>query len=174
MSSAKEFGAKYYTFHGGARFKKTPIKLDFERLGKITQRIIDVAKKYDITLAYENVHWGYYNYIGFFEELRKRTNGLKATLDIKQARQSGIHYAEFIKEMNRDIVTVHLSDLDANGKMCLPKNGTTDFHDLFTRLKDVGFDGALLIESYQSDFVTFKELFDSLDYINNLAQKIFK
>ena len=119
------------------------------------------------------MHWGYYNYIGFFEEIRKRTIGLKGTLDIKQARQSGIEYAEYIKEMNNDIVTVHLSDVDANGKMCLPGNGITDFHDLFSRLKDVGFNGALLIEAYQSDFSTFEELFSSLDYLKNLVQKIF-
>ncbi len=174
MSAAKEFGAKYYTFHGGARFKKTPIKLDFERVGKITKQINDVAKKYDITLAYENVHWGYYNYIGFFDELRRYANGIKATLDVKQARQSGIDYSEFIKEMNKDIVTVHLSDIGENSKMCLPGKGITDFYDLFSRLNDVGFDGAFLIESYQSDFDTYDQLFESLDYVKNLAQKIFK
>ena len=174
MQSAKEFGAKYYTFHGGARFKKTPMKINYERVGKITQQIIDVANKYNVALAYENVHWGYYNYIGFFDEIRKRTSGLKGTLDVKQARQSGIDYKEYIKEMNSDIVTVHLSDVDANGKMCLPGKGITDFADLFSRLKDVGFDGALLIEAYQSDFETYGELFDSQDYVKNLAQKIFK
>ncbi len=174
MSSAKEFGAKYYTFHGGARFKKTPFKINYERVGKITQQIIDVANKYGITLAYENVHWGYYNYIGFFDEIRKRTSSLKATLDIKQARQSSINYAEYIKEMNKEIVTVHLSDIDANGKMCLPGKGVTDFKDLFSRLQCVGFDGALLIEAYQSDFESFDELFKSLDYVGNLAEKYFK
>ena len=66
MSCGEKVNAKYYTFHGGARFKKTPIKLDFERIGQITQRIIDCAKSHGITVAYENVHWGYYNYIGFF------------------------------------------------------------------------------------------------------------
>ncbi len=174
MSSAQEFGAKYYTFHGGARFKKTPFKINYERVGSITQKIIDVANKFGVTLAYENVHWGYYNYIGFFDEIRKRTIGLKGTLDIKQARQSGIDYAEYIKEMNKDIVTVHLSDVDANGKMCLPGKGETNFYDLFSRLKDVGFDGALLIEAYQSDFSSFEELFSSLDYIKNVAYKTFK
>ena len=103
MECAEQFNAKYYTFHGGARFKKTPIKLDFDRVAKITQDVIDTAKKHNITLAYENVHWGYYNYIGFFEEVRKRTTGLKATLDIKQARQSGIPYKEFIDEMKEDM-----------------------------------------------------------------------
>lgn len=173
MQSAEEFKAKYYTFHGGARFKKTPFKIDYERVSKITQEIIDTAKKHNVTLAYENVHWGYYNYIGFFEEIRKRTNGLKATLDIKQARQSDIHYKEFINEMKDDIVTVHLSDITEQGKMCLPGKGTTDFYDLFSRLKDVGFNGALLIESYQSDFNDCKELFESMQYVNELADKVF-
>lgn len=174
MSSAKQFGAKYYTFHGGARFKKTPFKINYERVGSITQKIIDVADKYGVTLAYENVHWGYYNYIGFFDEIRKRTRGLKATLDIKQARQSGIDYAEYIKEMNSDVVTVHLSDVNENGKMCLPGKGITDFKDLFSRLNGVGFNGAMLIEAYQSDFENYNELFESLDFLNNLAQQVFK
>lgn len=174
MECAEQFNAKYYTFHGGARFKKTPIKLDFDRVAKITQDVIDTAKKHNITLAYENVHWGYYNYIGFFEEVRKRTTGLKATLDIKQARQSGIPYKEFIDEMKEDIATVHLSDVDASGKMCLPGKGITDFNDLFSRLNDVGFNGALLLEVYQSDYQTYEQLFSSLDYINEKAKKIFK
>lgn len=175
MQTAKLINADCYTFHGGARFKRTPFKIDYERVGKITQEIIDVCAKYDVKLAYENVHWGYYNYIGFFEEIRKRTNGLKGTLDIKQARQSGIEYADFIKEMGGDIATVHISDVDEKGKMCLPcTNGITDFYDLFSRLKDVGFDGALLIECYKDDYQNFDQLFESLEKLTNLAQSVFK
>ncbi len=173
MSSAELINAKYYTFHGGARFKKTPFKMDFERVGALTQRIIDCAKKHNITLAYENVHWGYYNYIGFFNELKKRTQGLKATLDIKQARQSGISYKDFIDEMKGDIATVHLSDIDQNGKMCLPLKGTTDFNDLFSRLNDVGFNGAMIIEAYTSDYDRLEELLDCREYLQDKANKIF-
>lgn len=173
METAKTIGAKYYTFHGPARLKKTPIVINYDRVGEITQRIIDVLKKYDLTLAYENVHWAYYNYIGFFREIKKRTTGLKGTLDIKQARQSDISVVDLIEEMNSDIVTVHLSDIDENGKMCLPGKGITDFKDLFLRLNDVGFDGALLLEVYQNDYKEYKELFDSYQYISELASKIF-
>lgn len=173
MSSAKEFGAKYYTFHGGARFKKTPFTINYDRVGEITQRVIDCAKKYNVTLAYENVHWGYYNYIGFFSEIKKRTEGLKATLDVKQARQSGISYADFIDEMKSDIVTVHLSDIDENGKMCLPLKGITDFKEMFLRLSDVGFNGAMLIEAYTSDYGELSELLEARDNLENLARKIF-
>lgn len=173
MTLAQKIGAKYYTFHGQARIKKTPIKIDFDRTGKITNQIIDVCKKHGVSLAFENVHWSYYNYVGFFEELRARTDGLKATLDIKQARQSDVFYGDFIKEMGNDIVTVHLSDVKEDGKMCLPGCGTTDFNDLFLRLKDVGFDGAFIIECYKNDFENTSELFDSINFINELKDKIF-
>ncbi len=174
MSVAELVNADYYTFHGGARFKKTPFVMDYDRLGKITQRIIDVCSSHKVSLAYENVHWGYYNFIGFFNEMRKRTSGLKATLDVKQARQSDLSYAEFIEEMGSDIVTVHLSDINELGKMCLPGRGITDFDELFNRLSGVGFNGALLLEVYKSDFTDLDELFGSLDYVKNLAQKYFK
>ena len=174
VSAGEEVGAKYYTFHGGARMKRTPMVIDFDRVGKLTEQIIEVCSSHGITLAYENVHWGYYNYIGFFNELRNRTKGLKATLDIKQARQSGIEYKEFIDEMGGDIVTVHLSDVDENGKMCLPGKGVTDFYDLFSRLHGVGFDGAFLIEAYKNDFEKESELFESVDFLKEVASKTFR
>lgn len=174
MECAKALGAKYYTFHGQARFKVTHKATDYDRVGAITQEIIDTISPYGITLAYENVHWGGYNHKGFFREIKKRTNGLKATLDIKQARQSEIDYKDLIEEMASDIVTVHLSDIDGNGKMCLPGKGITDFEQLFLRLQGVGFDGALILEVYANDYKKEDELFSSLDYVNNLAQKIFK
>lgn len=174
MDVAEKVGAKYYTFHGGARFKKTPFTIDYDRVGKYTQRIIDACKSKGVSLAYENVHWGYYNYVGFFSEIRKRTTGLKGTLDIKQARLSGFPYADYLKEMGGDIVTVHLSDVLDNGKMTLPGKGVTDFYELFSRLYDVGFDGAALLEVYQSDYKDYEELFDSLDYVKNVAAKVFK
>ena len=75
--------------------------------------------------------------------------------------------------MGEDIVTVHLSDIDEQGKMCLPGRGVTDFDDLFRRLRDVGFDGALILEVYKDDYKDYQELFGALDFVNNLAEKIF-
>ncbi len=173
MQAAEAVGASYYTFHGAAVFKKFSSPPDIDRHSEITQKIISLCAKHGVTLAYENVQWSYYNRVGFFDELRKRTKGLKATLDIKQARRSDINYSELIKEMGSDIVTAHLSDINDNGKMCLPGKGITDFSDVFKRLKDVGFDGAILIEAYQSDFTELKELYESLDFLSELRDKIF-
>ena len=171
LTCAQTIGAKYYTFHGPARLKRTPLTINFDRMGEITQNVIDLCAKYDIALAYENVHWCYYNYVGFYKQLKSRVQGLKGTLDIKQARQSNVDYREFLTEMGKDIVTVHLSDIDANGKMCLPGKGVFDFDELFSRLNDVGFDGGCLIEAYQSDYNNLEELFESLEFIKNIAKK---
>jgi sugar phosphate isomerase/epimerase len=175
MQAAQSVKAKYWTFHGAARIKRTPITINFDRVATITQDIIERLKKYNVTLAYENVHWCYYNYVGFFSELRKRTVGLKGTLDIKQAWQSNISYKDLIDEMKSDIVTVHVSDKGEDGKMCLPgKNGLTDFDDLFNRLHSVGFDGAVLLEVYKDDFKSESELFCSVDYLKEKALKYYK
>ena len=170
---AEKIGAKYYTFHGTARLKKLPININFDHVGKYINLAEDVCEKHGIKIAYENVHWCYYNYVGFFKELKKRENRLKGTFDIKQARLSGVEYKDFIEEMGSDIVTVHLSDIDENGKMCLPGKGITDFYDIFSRLNDVGFDGAMLIEVYKGDYEREEELFESLEYIKGLQSKIF-
>lgn len=168
LDCANQIGAKNYTFHGVARLKRIPYNIDFSRVGKITQELIDKCKSRGVSLAYENVHWAYYNYVGFFTELKKHVKGLKATLDVKQARQSNLDYRELIKEMGRDLVTVHLSDVDKEGKMCLPGRGVTDFKELFSRLNDVGFNGSAIIEAYQSDYGHEKELLDSLGYLNSI------
>ena len=148
--------------------------MDYERIASITGRIMETCERHNVTLAYENVHWAYYNFIGFFSELRKRLNGLKGTLDIKQARQSGIPYKDFIDEMGKDIVTVHVSDVNEDGKMCLPGKGTTDFYDLFSRLHGVGFDGTVLLEVYKNDYNELNELFESVAFLKQTASKIYK
>ena len=174
VEAGKQIGAKYYTFHGGARIKRTPMTIDFDRVGRITNQIIEECAKGGIELAYENVHWAYYNYIGFYEQLKKRAPSVKATLDVKQARQSGLDYKDFLKEMGKDVVTVHLSDVKEDGKMCLPGSGVIDFKKLFIMLNDYGFDGALITEVYKSDFETEKQLIESYEYIKDVAKTVFK
>ncbi|MBQ3596698.1 MAG: sugar phosphate isomerase/epimerase [Clostridia bacterium] len=173
MQVANAIGARYYTFHGVARLKRTQMNIDFDRVAKYTNQIIETCNKYGVDLAYENVHWAYYNYLGFFKKLKSLAPKLKATLDVKQARQSQLDYRDLINEMGKDIVTVHLSDINSDGKMCLPGSGVTDFSEMFNRLKDVGFDGSLILEVYKDDFDSYDQLFNSLEFIKELAYKIF-
>ena len=75
--------------------------------------------------------------------------------------------------MQSDIKTVHLSDVTDSGKICLPGKGTYDFEGLFKRLKNVGFNGEMLIEVYKNDYKEISEISQSLDYLRELKYKIF-
>ena len=172
LKTGKTIGAKNYTFHGFARIKKTPININYDECGYFTEKIAEKCAEYGINLAYENVHWCYYNYIGFFSEIKKRCPSLKGTLDIKQCRLSGFDYKDYIADMGENIKTVHLSDVDENGKIKLPGKGTFDFETLFRRLKDSGSDPNALIEVYKDDYDDIDEIKNSLDYLREIQYKI--
>ena len=172
MEAAEELHAKYYTFHGVARVKRTPYVLDYDKIGRDTALIQSVCKRHGVTLSYENVHWAYYNEPGFFTEVKRRVPEIAATLDIKQARQSKIDYREFLNEMGESVVTLHLSDVDEEGKICLPGKGTFDFYELFSRVRDTGADPAALIEVYPESYDRYEDLLASLDYLKEVAARV--
>ena len=167
LTSAERLGAKSYTFHGVARLKKTPLKMDFAKIGERTGKIIRACRRHGVALAYENVHWAYYNFPGFFGELKERCPELKGVLDVKQAWQSGCSFHEFIDDMKGDIVTVHISDRTETGELCLPGKGVFPFRELRAHLRDVGFDGAVVIEVYQNNYGDVSELLDSVAYLKD-------
>ena len=174
LAGAKMFGAKYYTFHGTARVKRASHsgKNDnFAVIGQGIQDITSTCEKYGITLSLENVEWSTYNRPGVFSILKAYAPSLRGVLDIKQARISGYPYEEYLREMGESLVTVHLSDVDTNGKMCLPGKGSFDFDTLIKQLISVGFDGALLIEAYANDYEKESELKAACDYLDELLYK---
>ena len=172
MQSAQILGAKYYTLHGIARFKKNAKYTNFVDIGAKLKKLQEFCKSYGVELCLENVEWAYYNHVGFLSEVNKFCPNLKTCLDIKQARISGDSYKDYIKEMGSSIKTVHLSDVLSSGKICLPGKGEFDFEDLFKRLNDVNFDGNMLIEVYYEDYNDVSEIKDSLNYLRELNYKL--
>ena len=173
LNTANVLGAKYYTLHGIARFKKNILYNEYEKIAKMMGKVKDFAFERGVELCLENVEWAYYNHVGFYKEISKYLSGLKTCLDVKQARISGDSYKDYIEEMGNSIKTVHLSDVNENGKICLPGKGIFDFEDLFKRLNGVGFNGDMLIEVYSGDYGEISEFTESLDYLRELKDKIF-
>ena len=175
MEAGRELGASCYTFHGTARYKKASRsgKLDnFPLMGKAFSEIYETCADYGLKLCLENVEWATYNRLGVFQEMKKYAPNLGGVLDIKQARISGYDYRDYLSEMGESITHVHLSDIDEKGKICLPGRGIFPFKELLKRLKDVGFDGPLLIEVYKDDYQTVQELKESADYLNELLYSL--
>ena len=92
-------------------------------------------------------------------------------LDVKQARISGYDYRDYLTEMGENLTHVHLSDVDEKGKIRLPGQGVFHFGETIDRLKDVGFDGALIIEVYKDDYLHLSEIKRSVDYLDELLYK---
>lgn len=173
LTIAKTLGAKNYTMHGRARVKRGGNYDDYELAGKRLELLAETAENYGVDVCLENVAWAFCNYPDFYRQVKRFSKRLRATLDIKQARLTGWGYEEYLDAFGKDIKTVHLSDVDQNGKIKLPGKGSFDFETLFKRLRDVGFDGNMLIEVYKDDFNGVEEIKQSLDYLREIEYKIF-
>lgn len=170
IEAGTRLGAKVFTFHGAVALKKTSY-CDMERVGKITENLVNRAKEKGIDLAYENVHWSYYNYPEFIEKLSNYAPSVKTCLDIKQAMQSGIDYRDYLKFMKGKLLNVHLCDYDASGKLSVCGKGDFDFYELFCRLIDIGYDGAAIMELYSKDYGDFDEIKAGYEYLLNIYEK---
>ena len=174
LDSANALQASYYTFHGTARIKRAARREGADNFPKMIEgfdELLHFCQRHGTRLCLENVEWASYNRPGVFAKLSKELPDLLGVLDIKQARISEYPYEEYLKEMGSRLAYAHVSDINQNGKICLPGKGTFDFDTLITRLKDVGFDGALLIEVYNGDYGEFSELKTSCEYLNELLYK---
>jgi len=164
-------GAKYYTFHGVARIKRSS-NYDRYLSSPVHSKIFSFCRKYGITLCYENVEWALYNRPSLFKIIKESYPDIMGVLDIKQARLSGYSYADYINDMAGSIAHVHVSDISPDGKMCLPGKGCFDFNDLFKRLADAGFDGCVLIEAYNRDYANLSEIALSCDFLKETLYRL--
>ncbi|MDE6598310.1 MAG: sugar phosphate isomerase/epimerase [Clostridia bacterium] len=166
MRSAQLFGAKKYTFHG---FLQRLGNRDYDTTAERLREISDFCARYGVTLCLENVPDATYNSPYVFKELKARCPQLEGTFDIKHARNSNYPWQMYVKDMSGAISHVHLSDVDENGKTCLPGCGLYNFEEIFKTLAGEGFDGAVLIET--GSFSDLTELKRSVEFLKEVAQK---
>ena len=169
----REIGAKNYTLHGKAHFKRNVVFNDFPFYVKRFNELCELCGSFGVSVCLENVYWSFFNEPGWFSGVKYECIFLKTCLDIKQARLSGYSVSDYISAMKGRINTVHLSDIDENGKMTLPGRGVTDFKALFIALDRAGFEGNMLLEVYNNDYGSIGELADSLDYLRKIKNEVF-
>ena len=165
-------GAKYYTFHGPARYKKWDNDFDYQKFGNRINQLIDIAQSCGMNLSYENVHWTYASFPDFFKQLLKICPRLYTTLDVKQAVLAGYDPVKFLDVMGNRISTVHLCDVDKHGKTALPGQGKMNFERIFRELDRANINVSALIEVYSSDYADISELRASYDYLEKLWESI--
>ena len=167
MRSAQILNCKRYTFHGYVGKLQ-----NLDEASEYLRGAVEFCARYGVNLCLENVAWSICHKPQIFSYLKERIPSLMGVFDIKQAQRSGYPYKEFIDDMKGSISHAHLSDMDKDGKMCLPGKGVYNFREVLTRLKDAGFDGNIIIEVYKDDFCDVQELKASLEYLNEIIYKI--
>jgi len=167
LKAGQALGAKNYTFHGPLRLKRKPYVFHFDALGARFCELVDEAGAHGIQLCYENVHYGFYSTPDFFLEIKKRCPALCATFDVKQAMQAGVDCRTFLTALAPSLRTVHVCDVREDGSTCLPGRGNVNFREMFSILRDYGFDGRVMMEVYPTDYADERELREAYDFLQS-------
>ena len=117
LKAGKVLNASYYTLHGKAKLKKTTVFNNYQEIGEQMAELTKITAKYSMQLCLENVEWAFYREPGFFSKIINYAPDLCACLDVKQAREAGFDYTLYLEEMAGRLKTVHLSDVDENGRI---------------------------------------------------------
>ncbi len=167
LEAGRRLGAKVYTFHGVPHLKKNVV-IDPVSSGKRLEELGKMAQDFGITLCLENVHWAMFSEPYFFSVAKQYCPSVGAVLDIKQARQSGYDWRDYLDVMGDSLKNVHLSDVDSSGNISMVGKGNFPFAELISRLEGMGYEGPLLIEQYAKNYSDYGEVADSVSYLKNL------
>jgi Sugar phosphate isomerases/epimerases len=169
--AAKILGARCYVFHGKRRMECDE-RPNYKQAAGQMDILADIALEYGVSLSWENVSWCDTfdpSYIGNVLEYIKSDN-LKFTLDLKQARKSGFKVQEYIEVMKDRIANVHISDGDNENICLLPGHGNIDFKGAASMLKTYGYQGPCIIEVYRNNYRNFHEIMGAGEYLRRMLK----
>ncbi len=164
LEAGAVLGAGVYVFHGPINLKRTPNHgLDYDDIAQRTDEIADIAAEYGIKLAWENVHYCWYERPEFAREMLRRvqTDNLYFTLDVKQAAQAGFNPAAFLPDTAGRLVNIHLCDYvrsEAGVEPRLPFSGDMDYEAFKQALTEIGYDAGMMLEVYRHNYRDHKQL----------------
>ena len=167
LEAGKTLGAGVYVFHGPVNLKRLSLDdSDYDGIARRTDELADIAGEYGIKLAWENVHYCWYEHPGFAQELlsRTHTDNLYFTLDVKQAAQAGYQPEEFLPDTAGWLVNIHLCDY-ARTEGCvfpkLPFSGEMDMAAFRRAIRAANYDGGMTLEVYRHNYADHAQLADN-------------
>ena len=172
INATKLLNAKFHTFHGARHefYKnRTP---DYKAFAKDMSDLADMAGEKGVKLAWENVSWCLTNSPLFIKEVLPyiTSENLGFTLDLKQALRANSNYLEYLEIFKDRLLNVHISDCDEYSDCKLPGTGTRDFSEIFRNLKDIKYNGDMIIEVYREAFKTPLEVKKSVEFARNILK----
>lgn len=171
FEAMNKLGANFLVFHGDRKESPFSNEKYFERFLGLKR----LAEQYGVTVAQENVARCKSSKIDFIKEMKKAIPDVSFVLDVKQTVRSNVDTFELLDIMGDNLKHIHLSDNNEECD-CLPVGkGNFDVMKLFTRLKQMKYNGGVLLELYRDDYDGLDDLLNShrntLDIYNNCLEQ---
>lgn len=145
--AGQALGARYYVMHGpGLAYVAPP-----EKIYAVKERLAamrEIAGERGLTVLWENVSWCNVRTVRDVAAVRDLAPEMGFVLDVKQARRAGQDVGAMARAMGSALRHVHVLDDAADGRICLPGDGRVDWPGFFALLREIGFDGAVMLEPY--------------------------
>ncbi|MEG1244479.1 MAG: sugar phosphate isomerase/epimerase, partial [Oscillospiraceae bacterium] len=165
FNAANILGANIVVIHGSRIPGVIETQEYYERFGNL----IDEGQKQGIIVAHENVVGTMGQAPQRMIEMQKAIGDkFKIVFDIKQSVRSGFQPIEFIEQLYKQVVQVHISDHNDEFDCLPPGEGNFNFADFIHFLTDKGYNGDYIIELYNHSFSNYNQLLDSKEYIQSL------
>lgn len=171
FAACERFGAKILVFHGD--YATNPGNISDEEYASTFCKLAKIGREYGVTLCHENVYYCRLNSPKRVEELRVLLGEYAAfVLDTKQALRSGYSVLEMLQAMGSDMIHLHLSDYTQQADCLPPGQGTLDINGLLCCLRNLPYQGDIVIELYRSGFKTAADLTQAMQHVNALIKHL--
>jgi len=167
LDAGAALGAKTYVYHGRHTPQLTALKWNMEWNAEALVPMCEEAQKRGMVIGWENVFWCQLTEPSRVLEAKKLLPQVYFTMDIKQAMRSGCDPAQFVRAMGDKLCNVHVCDWDENGKLCLPGEGMFDFERFFLALREVRYDGPVILEPYLKIIQSEEALLKALRFLKD-------
>lgn len=167
--AAQIMGASYVIMHGD----RPGGPLSFKESVLRYEKLYDLGQKRGVTLLQENVVHYRSAELGYISEMRRLLKDkAQFVFDLKQSVRCGLEPGEVISAMGSGLRHVHISDNDFAHDCLVPGRGCVDYKRMFGTLKEIGFDGSLIIELYRNNFKNISDLIEGYDFLSGLIETL--
>ena len=148
LDAGKVLGAQTFVYHGRNTPQLNALPWNLPWNIEALVPMCEEAEKRGMVVGWENVYWCQLTEPKRVLEAKAALPQVRFTLDIKQAMRANGDPIAFVHAMGDRLCNVHVCDWKDDGTLCLPGEGMFDFDALFAALKEVEYDGPVIMEPY--------------------------
>ena len=171
LDAGEALGAKTFVYHGRNTPLLSPLEWNLTWNIEALTPMCDLARERSMVIGWENVCWCQLTTPQRVLEAKAALPQVRFTLDIKQAMRAGCDPIDYVHAMGDQLCNVHVCDWQEDGKLCLPGEGIFDFEALIKALRDVGYEGPIIMEPYQALIKSEEALLRSIAFMRNIMKE---